>query len=115
MLFCEEEDMEERLAPCLVMLLGLALLGFTGCGGGASSAPAPSPVGEWTWVSGSNLAGKTGTYGTPGVPSFNIFPGCRDSMVGWTDKSGNLWLFGGGDYLSIAYGGKFDDLWEYQP
>ncbi len=71
--------------------------------------------GEWTWVSGPNLAGQTGTYGRRGVPASTNAPGARDSAVSWIDASGNLWLFGGGDYLSILGGGKLNDLWEFQP
>ena len=71
--------------------------------------------GEWTWVSGSNQPAQLGTYGTQGVPAPGNVPGSRDSAVGWIDQAGNLWLFGGGDYLSIAPGGKFNDLWEYKP
>ena len=71
--------------------------------------------GEWTWMSGSNDAGQTGIYGTQGTADSTNVPGCRDSAISWIDRSGNLWLFGGGDYLSIAHGGKFNDLWMYQP
>jgi hypothetical protein len=75
--------------------------------------------GEWTWVGGSTQACQTGTYGTLGAPSATNVPGARTDSVGWTDKSGNLWLFGGdvglcpdSGYLSTA---KLNDLWEYQP
>ena len=70
---------------------------------------------EWIWVSGSNQPAQLGTYGTQGVPAPGNVPGSRDSAVGWIDQAGDLWLFGGGDYLSIAPGGKFNDLWEYKP
>jgi hypothetical protein len=71
--------------------------------------------GEWTWVGGPNLAGETGTYGEEGVFSPNNIPGCRDGAVNWIDPAGNLWIFGGGDYLTVPYGGKFNDLWQYEP
>ena len=70
---------------------------------------------EWTWVSGSDQPGQTGIYGAQGTPAPGNVPGCRDWAVGWTDNSGNLWLFGGEDVSTIAYGGKFNDLWEYTP
>ena len=70
--------------------------------------------GQWTWVDGPNTAGNAGSYGTLGVASPTNLPTARDSAVGWIDKSGNLWILGGGDYLSIPGGGKFNDLWEYQ-
>ncbi len=70
--------------------------------------------GEWTWMSGSNQSGQTGTYGTLGTAAPGNVPGCRDGAVGWTDKSGNLWLFGGEETYCVG-NGKFNDLWEYQP
>lgn len=73
--------------------------------------------GEWTWMSGSNLASATplGVYGTMGVPSASNVPTQRETAVGWIDHSGNLWLFGGNDDFCCAHGGAFNDLWEYQP
>ncbi len=70
--------------------------------------------GQWTWMSGSNLSGQTGIYGTLGVAAVSNVPGCRDGAVGWTDESGNLWLFGGEETFCVG-NGKFNDLWEYQP
>jgi hypothetical protein len=70
--------------------------------------------GEWTWMSGSNLVDQSGAYGTLGVADPANVPGCRDGAVSWVDLSGNLWLFGGGDYQSLP-GGRFNDLWKYQP
>ncbi|MGA7754400.1 MAG: kelch repeat-containing protein [Candidatus Sulfotelmatobacter sp.] len=69
--------------------------------------------GEWTWMSGSSTADQLGHYGTKGTGANGNVPGARDSSVGWIDAAGNLWLFGGGDYLSVADGGKFNDLWKY--
>ncbi|MFZ0393492.1 MAG: kelch repeat-containing protein [Terracidiphilus sp.] len=70
--------------------------------------------GQWTWMAGSDQSSQTGIYGKQGTPSAGNVPGAREWAVGWTDKSGNLWLFGGIDPL-IAYGGDFNDLWEYRP
>jgi N-acetylneuraminic acid mutarotase len=96
-------------------------------GNGMDSSPAPGVFGDlndlweytngqWTWVSGSSKALLfTGTYGTLGAPAATNMPGVRDSGASWIDTSGNLWLFGGWDALSmIANGGKLNDLWEYQ-
>ena len=73
--------------------------------------------GQWTWVSGSNLASSTptGIYGTQGAPSVSNVPTQRETAVGWVDSSGYLWLFGGDDNSWVSYGGSFNDLWEYQP
>ena len=74
---------------------------------------------EWTWVSGSNAGGTVPVYGTQGAASASNTPGGRDSTVGWTDSSGNLWLFGGFDYDSAtgANGTNdyLNDLWEFSP
>jgi hypothetical protein len=73
--------------------------------------------GQWTWVSGSNLVGQTGTYGNLGTAALDNIPGARDSAVSWVDTSGDLWLFGGTDVFSISLpaGGTFNDLWKYTP
>ena len=62
----------------------------------------------WTWVAGSNVVNQPGIYGRLGVTSGAAMPGARDHSVGWTDSSGNLWLFGG---WSLA--GYFNDLWKF--
>jgi hypothetical protein len=74
--------------------------------------------GEWTWMSGSDqVCQEPGVYGTLGTPSTANVPGARDGAVGWTDKSGNLWLFGGDIIHCPGYGTgqKYNDLWEYSP
>lgn len=59
---------------------------------------------DWTWIDGTNIAG------TIAAPQYGLFastaptdianpytntPGARYAAAGWTDKAGNLWLFGG--------------------
>jgi N-acetylneuraminic acid mutarotase len=63
-------------------------------------------AGTWEWVSGPNTSGANGVYGTQGVASTSNLPPARNSATSWIDSSGNLWLFGGGD---------FNDLWEFSP
>ena len=74
---------------------------------------------EWTWVNGSNAGGVEPVYGPLGIASASNTPGGRDSAVGWTDASGNLWLFGGFDYDStLGTNGTnqiLNDLWEFSP
>ena len=65
----------------------------------------------WTWISGSNLRNRAGTYGTKGVPAAANVPGARDDSISWTDSSDNLWLFGGGNTYHYAY--LLNDLWRY--
>ncbi|MGA3136252.1 MAG: hypothetical protein ABSC88_09695 [Terracidiphilus sp.] len=72
-------------------------------------------AGEWTWVSGSNLANQAGSYGTQGTAAPGNVPGARSFAVSWTDLSGNLWLFGGEGYDSTGVQGPLplNDLWKY--
>lgn len=67
-------------------------------------------AGTWAWMSGSSGAGAAGVYGSKGVASAANAPGARAAGSGWTDASGNLWLFGG---TSDVSGGKLNDLWKY--
>jgi N-acetylneuraminic acid mutarotase len=72
---------------------------------------------QWTWMSGSgiNTADTSGDYGTIGVPFFSNVPGARESAIGWTDSSGDLWLFGGVGYDSKDTAGGLNDLWRFEP
>jgi N-acetylneuraminic acid mutarotase len=72
-------------------------------------------TGEWTWVSGSDSVDQSGVYGTKGVPAAGNVPGARFSLVGWTDASGNLWLFGGLGYDASRGFDFLNDLWKYTP
>ena len=74
---------------------------------------------EWTWMSGSSTlganGGQSGAYGTLGTPNTSNVPGGREGSAGWTDSSGNLWLFGGCGDDSTGTFGNLNDLWRYQP
>lgn len=70
--------------------------------------------GEWTWASGADQQCPLGAYGTLGTASAANVPGARALATGWADKSGDLWLFGGGATGCVG-DDKFNDLWEYQP
>jgi hypothetical protein len=58
--------------------------------------------------------GEDGVYGTLGVPAAGNVPGSRAEGVGWTDKNGHLWLFGGSGLDSVGSLLRLNDLWEYQ-
>jgi hypothetical protein len=71
-------------------------------------------TGRWTWMSGSNVKGQIGVYGTKGVSDPTNIPGARDGSIGWTDSGGDFWLFGGVYNLNVtSY--KLNDLWRYTP
>jgi hypothetical protein len=74
-------------------------------------------TGGWAWF-GSEFAATQGTYGIMGTPAPGNLPGSRKGSVGWTDSSGNFWLFGGVGIDSAAppnNAGQLNDLWQYNP
>ena len=83
---------------------------------------------DWTWIDGTNKAGvavpPTPQYGSfPTTPPANIpnpftnTPGARYGAVGWTDKFGSLFLFGGtgwevsGKTAPDTLNAPMNDLW----
>jgi hypothetical protein len=65
---------------------------------------------SWTFVSG----GTTSTINQNGVYTGTPYPGGREEAMGWTDASGNLWLFGGeGEDSAGTANGLLNDLWMY--
>ena len=68
-------------------------------------------IDEWTWISGDNTVNSKPVYGAQGVSSVANKPeACRGS-VGWKDRSGNFWLFGG--VRSDGWGNGV--LWKFTP
>ena len=74
---------------------------------------------EWTWVSGSDVTGAAGSYGTQGTAAAGNVPGARTAANAWTDQSGKLWLFGGTTTIPGSAGGAgttdLNDLWSFDP
>ncbi|MFP5226285.1 MAG: kelch repeat-containing protein [Acidobacteriota bacterium] len=74
---------------------------------------------EWTWMGGSKTIPTStcisGVYGTLGVPSAQNIPSPRSQAAGWTDASGNLWMFGGSGYDPNCNQGTLNDMWMYSP
>lgn len=68
---------------------------------------------NWAWVSGGNVVGQPGVYGTKGSAEVGNGPGARSGATGWTDGTGNLWLFGGVVRDTNGFGGGFNDLWRF--
>jgi N-acetylneuraminic acid mutarotase len=68
----------------------------------------------WTWIGGSNTHNQLGVYGTLGQPASGNIPGARDDTTHWTDRNGDLWLFGGA-VMNPYYGVPTvaNDLWRY--
>jgi N-acetylneuraminic acid mutarotase len=72
-------------------------------------------LGQWTWISGSNVANANGAYGAQGTAAAGNMPGARYSAVPSTDGIGNLWLFGGYGRDANGSAGQLNDLWQYNP
>jgi hypothetical protein len=72
---------------------------------------------EWTWVNGSNslLNNTVGVYGTLGIAEATNTPGGRWGGAGWTDRNGNLWLYGGEGFANSLLIPDLGDLWKYSP
>jgi hypothetical protein len=69
-------------------------------------------VNYWTWIGGSNLVNAPAHYGIQGTPNAANTPGARYFASTWTDASGNLWLFGGGQDITGTVE-TLGDLWKY--
>ena len=87
--------------------------------------PIKGSNGEWTWVSGSNIAplgieglvtanGQPGVYGTLGQAAPGNAPGGRQQGILWIDAAGKtLWMFGGFGLDSAGTpNGTLNDLWK---
>jgi N-acetylneuraminic acid mutarotase len=95
-----------------VLITGLLTVVISACGGlNANSSQSGSALGKWSWISGSSSPNQNGNYGTMGIASESNFPGSRDGSISWTDKQGNLWLFGGDKGRSSAV--LLNDLWKF--
>ncbi len=70
-------------------------------------------TGQWTWMSGSNMSGVAGVYGTQGTAAASNMPGARDSALSWVDSADHLWLFGGAGFDSNVAFNNLNDLWEF--
>ncbi|MGD0941772.1 MAG: chitobiase/beta-hexosaminidase C-terminal domain-containing protein [Terracidiphilus sp.] len=68
---------------------------------------------QWAWMGGSTTIDAPGVYGTLGTAAPANIPGARYGVVGWTDNSGNFWLFGGNGLDVLGLEGEENDLWEY--
>jgi uncharacterized repeat protein (TIGR02543 family) len=68
---------------------------------------------NWTWVSGSGTSAQAGVYGNKGQAASSTVPGARQGAAICSDKSGNLWLFGGAGYDSAGTFGYLNDLWKF--
>ena len=66
-----------------------------------------SGLNEWIYQSGSPVRNSPGNYGTQGVTSTTNNPPGMAASAGWSDASGNMWLF--------SSDSGTNDLWEFTP
>ncbi len=62
---------------------------------------------NWVWMSGSNVTGALGVFGTMNVPAATNEPPAKYSYTKWVDQSGNFYLFSGD--------GTTNDSWRFNP
>ncbi len=67
----------------------------------------------WTWMKGPNTPWSPGTYGIRGVEDPQNSPAARWAATTWTDRHGDLWLFGG--RRSNNWVEDLNDMWRYRP
>jgi len=66
----------------------------------------------WTWISGTNNAGDTGSFSSFCDTGASNLPGFRyENRTCWTDSCGNFWMMGG---MRSGFA-MFEDFWEYNP
>ena len=63
----------------------------------------------WAWMGGDTVNNQAPRYGTMGQAAATSKPGARTRSTTWTDRQGNLWLFGG----NTQNGNLKNDLWMY--
>lgn len=77
---------------------------------------------QWTWISGTNVApasttfgapGSPGVYGTLGTAAATNVPGGREQVSSWVDASGTVWIFGGEGIDALGVTGELNDLWKF--
>ncbi|MGK5082016.1 choice-of-anchor D domain-containing protein [Bdellovibrionota bacterium FG-1] len=68
---------------------------------------------NWTWISGTNSIGSTGTYGVKGTPASGNVPGGKSAAVSWVDGSGNMWMLGGQGYDTAGTLDYLNELWRF--
>src|SRR5689334_21384973 len=64
-------------------------------------------------MSGDKSPNVISNYGIRGTAAASNIPGSRIGAAAWTDKDGNLWLFGGSGKGESSRSGYLSDLWKY--
>ncbi len=67
---------------------------------------------EWTWYGGSSVINQSGVYGEIAISSPFNMPSARYAAGSWSDKAGNLWLFGGEGFDINGDFNYLNDVWK---
>jgi N-acetylneuraminic acid mutarotase len=67
---------------------------------------------NWKWISGSNIGGAEGNFGTKGVAAASNEPGCRKNAVAWAFNN-KIYLMGGRGKAVGASINYLNDFWQY--
>lgn len=89
----------------ILFFIAFALLAFR-------SGAQIDPSTPWTWMKGDNTIDHPGIYGSKGTSNSTNKPGSRNYSATWTDRAGNLWLFGGSGFAGSNQG-YLNDLWKF--
>lgn len=68
---------------------------------------------DWTWVTGDSTYFNLGSFSNYYSSDQTPVPSSRNGSATWTDKQGNLWLYGGFGIDSEGEKGYLSDLWQY--
>jgi len=71
--------------------------------------------GQWTYMSGSQLARQPSSYGPLGTISSQSLPGGCSGNMRWIDKAGRLWAYCENNNDQEGLITSANDLWVYQP
>lgn len=66
-------------------------------------------LGKWAWMAGPQGVGPAGQYGVLGVEAPGNLPPARACYTHWADNAGNLYIWGGNDFVENVY----NDLWKF--
>lgn len=65
-------------------------------------------VNSWTFIAGTKQVNRPSNFTTN-----EATPGGRWASASWSDKDGNLWLYGGGGYSGTSGRGNLGDFWKF--
>ena len=65
---------------------------------------------QWIWMADDSTRNPSGNWGVKGVSNPSNKPNGRAGGIGWTDKKGHLYTFGGS---GTPFATVYNDLWKF--